>query len=131
MTLTTNVFTQFDAAGNREDLSDFIWDVSPTDTPFVSSIAKTTSTAVKHEWMTDALADAASNQQLEGDSISAAASTATTRLDNVNQISYKALGVSGTQEAIIKAGRKSELKYQILKRSKELKRGIFYRALAA
>ena len=125
MTLISNVFTQYDAYGNREDLTDFIYDVSPTDTPFISSIPKTAATAVLHEWQTDSLASAsATNQQLEGDSISAASSSATTRLGNRCQISYKALGVSGTQEAILKAGRKSELKYQILKRSKELKRDM-------
>jgi hypothetical protein len=34
------------------------------------------------------------------------------------------LAVTGTQEAVSKAGRKSELKYQILKRSKEIKRDV-------
>jgi len=113
MALTTNVFTKYDAIGNREDLTDYIYDVSPTDTPFTSMIPKTDATMTLHEWQVDSLANAANNAQLEGDSIAAGASTPTTRLTNTTQISYKALGVSGTQEAVIKAGRKSELKYQI------------------
>ena len=125
MTLVSNAFTSYSAIGNREDLSDFIWDISPTDTPYLNLIPKTNATATLHEWQTDAL-DAAvnSNQQLEGDEIAAAASTATVRLTNNCEIAYKSLGVTGTQEAVIKAGRKSELKYQILKRSKELKRDM-------
>ena len=66
----------------------------------------------------------AANAQLEGDEIAAAAATATTRLSNTCQISYKSLGVTGTQEAVNKAGRRSELKYQILKSSKALKRDM-------
>ena len=125
MAQVTNAFDSYEAKGNREDLSDFIYDVSPTDTPFMSAIPKTTAQATKHEWQTDALASASdSNQQLEGDSISAAAGIATTRLDNQCEIAYKALAVTGTQEAVSKAGRKSELKYQILKRSKEIKRDV-------
>jgi hypothetical protein len=31
MTLATDAFTTFDAIGNREDLSDIIYNVAPTD----------------------------------------------------------------------------------------------------
>lgn len=125
MTLVSNAFTTYSSIGRREDLSDFIYDVSPTDTPFMSMIPKSNATAVLHEWQTDALDSAsASNAQLEGDAISASAASATTRLSNTCQISYKALAVTGTQEAVNKAGRRSELKYQILKASKGLKRDM-------
>ena len=45
-------------------------------------------------------------------------------MGNYTQISDKTVVVSGTQEAVDKAGRKSELSYQIAKRSKELKRDM-------
>jgi len=50
--------------------------------------------------------------------------TATTRLANFCQILDKGVIVSGTQEATDKAGRRSEMAYQIAKRGKELKRDL-------
>lgn len=47
--MATNTFTTYDAKGNREDLSDIIYRVDPTDTPFTSSIAKVKATATTHE----------------------------------------------------------------------------------
>ena len=117
-------FSTYDAIGNREDLSDFIYMISPTDTPFLSGIPRTTADATLHEWQTDALATAADNAVIEGDEATTDVATATTRLTNYTQISDKVPRVTGTQEAVNKAGRRSELAYQIAKRSKELKRDI-------
>ena len=90
MAQVTNTYSTYDAVGEREDLSDIIYSISPTDTPFMSGIAKENATAVFHEWQTDALAAAASdNYQIEGDEISFAAPSATTRLGNRTQISRK------------------------------------------
>jgi len=50
--------------------------------------------------------------------------SATSRLSNVTQISAKTLIIAGTTDAILKAGRKSELAYQVAKKGKELKRDI-------
>lgn len=125
MTLATNAFTTYGAKGNREDLSDMIYDVSPMDVPFLDSIDKVKASAVLHEWQTDGLAAAvATNYQLEGDEVSAAAATATTRLSNTCQISYKVPRVTGTQRAVNPAGRKDELAYQVLKRGRELRRDM-------
>ena len=59
-------FRTYAAVGMREDLSDVIYNISPTDTPFMSSIGKTKATAVYHEWQTDSLAAAAANAAVEG-----------------------------------------------------------------
>ncbi len=37
MALPTNTFATYEAIGNREDLSDVIYRIDPTDTPFMSS----------------------------------------------------------------------------------------------
>jgi hypothetical protein len=125
MTLVTGGFTTYDAKGNREDLTDIIYNISPTDTPFISMAGRGKASAVLHEWQTDALAAASTaNAQLEGDDITAGASTATTRVQNYCQISYKALAVTGTQEVVNKAGRDSEVAYQVAKRGNELKRDM-------
>jgi len=125
MAQPTNTFDTYDSVGEREDLSDVIYNISPTDTPFLSSAAKTQSTAVLHEWQTDALAAAStSNAVIEGDEATLDAVTATTRLSNSCQIMDKTVVITGTQEAVDKAGRASELAYQIAKKAKELKRDM-------
>lgn len=125
MSIITNTFETFSAVGNREDLTDVIWNISPTDLPFQANIGKTKATATNHEWQRDALASAAANAQIEGDdsgSFTFGSVTATVRIGNKTQISYKTAIVSGTQDAVNKAGRKKEITLQLMKRSKELKR---------
>ena len=125
MAQPTNTFDTYDSVGEREDLSDVIYSISPTDTPFISSAAKTQATAVLHEWQTDSLAAAStSNAVIEGDEATLDAVTATSRLSNSSQIMDKTVVITGTQEAVDKAGRASELAYQIAKKAKELKRDM-------
>ena len=116
------------AIGIREDLTDVIYNISPTETPFMSNIGRTKCTTTTHEWQTDSLAShSTSNAQLEGedyDSAGLQASVVTTRLSNYTQISAKTLIISGTHESTLKAGRKSEVAYQVAKKGKELKRDI-------
>ena len=118
-------FTRFDAIGAREDLSDVIYNISPTDTPIMSSIGKTKATGVYHEWQTDALAAATtSNALVEGADASSATLSPTSRIGNYTQIVGKTVQVSGTLESVDKAGRKSEKAYQLAKASAEIKRDI-------
>ena len=125
MAQPTNTFDTYDSVGEREDLSDVIYNISPTDTPFLSSAAKTKATEVLHEWQTDSIAAAStSNAVIEGDEATLDAVTATTRLSNSCQIMDKTVVITGTQEAVDKAGRASEIAYQIAKRAKELKRDM-------
>ena len=125
MAQPTNTFDTYDSVGEREDLSDVIYSISPTDTPFLSSAAKTQATAVLHEWQTDSLASAVTNNAvIEGDEATLDASTATTRLSNSTQIMDKTVVITGTQESVDKAGRASEIAYQIAKKAKELKRDM-------
>jgi len=115
------------AIGMREDLSDMIYNISPTETPFISAIGKgSKATATLHEWQTDSLSAAGANAQVEGDDMNSMTATPTVRVQNYLQISTKGVISSGTMEAILKAGRKSELAYQIAKRGKELKRDMEY-----
>ena len=125
MALITNTVTKYAVNGQREDLSDIIYNISPTDTPFMSTIGKSKATAVNHEWQIDALAaPAADNYHLEGDEISFDAQATTSRIGNKTQISRKAVIVSGTTESVDLAGRNNELAYLISKASKELKRDM-------
>lgn len=125
MSLPTNTFTVYDAIGNREDLSDEIYRIDPTDTPFMSGVDQTKASGVKHEWQTQALASAVStNAVLEGDDAVTDAATPTVRLFNYCQISDKVGRVSGTQQAVDHAGRDDELGYQKMLKGMELKRDM-------
>jgi hypothetical protein len=126
MSLPTNTYSSYDAKGNREDLENIIYDISPTDTPFLSNAGRVKAKGVFHEWQTDVLDTAAANKQLEGDDATGNTLASTTRYGNYCQIARKVVVVSGTQEAIDKAGRDSELKYQIAKAGKALKRDMEY-----
>jgi hypothetical protein len=101
-----------------------IYDISPTETPFMSGIARDKASGVFHEWQTDVLEAAASNRAIEGDDPTAKTYAATTRIGNYCQISQKTVIVSGTASAIDQAGRADELAYQVAKRGKELKRDM-------
>lgn len=124
MTLPTNTWTSFSAIGAREDLADIIYDITPTDTPFIMMASKDSASAVYHEWQTDSLAAAAANRALEGDDATGATLAATTRIGNYCQISQKTVIVSGTNRATVKAGRGDEYSYQTVKAGKELKRDM-------
>ena len=126
MSQTANTFDTFNAKGIRESLSNVIYNISPEETPFMSNIGRENVKNTFFEWQTDALAAASTtNAQIEGDDVSSYDSTtATVRVGNYTQVSRKTLILSGTLESVDKAGRRSELAYQLAKRSAELKRDM-------
>lgn len=126
MALATSAFTTYAAIGNREDLSDTIWRIDPTDTPFFSGLETEKADAVNHEWQTQSLAAASnSNAQFEGDdNVTPNAATATVRLGNIAQIMIKIARVTGTQISVEHAGRDNEMDYQVMLKGLELKRDV-------
>lgn len=117
-------YETYDAEGIREDLSDVIYNIDPVETPFMSSIGRGTASQTLHEWQTDALDTAAFNAVQEGNESLFAIPAKTIRPNNQTQISEKTIAVSGTIEAVDKAGRGSELSYQLARLSKSLKRDM-------
>jgi len=125
MTIATNTFTTFAAKGIRENLANIIYNISPEETPFQSNIGKDSVQNTLYEWQTDSLQAAQTNAQLEGDDITSYEPvTATVRMQNYVQISRKTVVLSATEEIVNKAGRKSELAYQLAKKGAELKRDM-------
>lgn len=125
MTVPAGTFQAFQAIGNREDLTDFIYNIAPTETPFMSNAARETAYSTLHEWQTDTLNTAStSNAAVEGDNPTSTTVTPTVRLSNQCQISTYAFQVSGTQQTVRAAGRKDEMAYQLVKYSKTLKRDM-------
>lgn len=126
MSAVANTFQTFQSIGIREDLSDIIYNVSPTETPFMNNAGRGKASQSFFEWQTDALAAAVStNQQIEGDDVTSfGAVTPTVRLGNYQEIARKTLIVADSEEVVDKAGRKSEIAYQLAKLGKELKRDM-------
>jgi len=126
MSAPTNTYQTYQQKGIREDLSDVIYNIAPTETPFVQNAGRGKVSNVAFDWQTDDLAAAVTtNAHIEGDDISTFdASTPTVRLQNYTQISRKTLVISGTADAVNTAGRAKELAYQAVKRGKELKRDM-------
>jgi len=125
MAVPAGTFQTYSAIGTREDLENAIYDISPTQTPFLTMCKRVSASNTLHEWQRDSLASAnTANAQIEGDDAANGTSTPTTRLKNYCQISSKYALVSGTQNAVNNAGRKREMAYQLMKRSEELKRDM-------
>lgn len=124
MAQPTGTFATNDASGIREDLVDVVYDISPTEVPFLSMAAHTEATARQHEWQTHSLAVASDNAAIEGDDAPQNSGSATTVLTNRTQISTKDARVSGSMRAVDTAGRADELDFQLLKRGHELKRDM-------
>lgn len=123
MAQPAETFDSYDAKGNREDLQDKIYMVSPEKTPVVSSIKRFSATQRIHEWQRDALATPnKDNAVIEGDDRTGTAIVATDRVANTVQLFDKTVIVTTTQEKTKSAGRSSEMKYQISKAMVELKR---------
>jgi hypothetical protein len=126
MSLPADTLATYQAIGNREDLSDVIYRIDPSDTPFMSGIEREKATAVNHEWQTQALAAVGTNAVLEGSDAVTDAVTVTVRTGNICQISDKVARVTGTQMAVDHAGRDNELSYQETLKGLELKRDMEY-----
>lgn len=125
MSAISNTATTLTTKGIREDLEDVISRVSPEKIPFQMSAGSAGSaTNTYHEWQTESLAAPVStNYHLEGDDLGSTygAENTTTRVGNYCQIFAKTGIVSATDDAVKKAGRKSELARQKLIKGTELK----------
>ena len=116
------------AAGDniiREDLSDFVYNISPTETPVLQAAEWTTASSTIHDWVEDTLSAPAANAKPEGAALGTPANVSGgARLSNYTQISDKTYGVSGTVEVVTKVGRDSEIAFGRAKSMRELKTDI-------
>lgn len=131
MATFTGVMKTYDLVGKREDVEDIIYDISPTDTPFLSSIGSSKAKATVHQWQQDELAAPASNAVVEGAAAGTASQEDTTIKSANTQIFKKVVEVSGTSQAIGLYGRADELARLVAKKGKELKRDIEHAMVGA
>ena len=118
------VLTTYDAKANIEDLSPIITNISPTKTPVFSSIGKTVAKSTYHEWVEEELSKPGSTGLVEGGDIAVGTPQPQVRKGNYTQIFVRAYGVSGTQEAVSKAGVKSEIAHRMALAMKEVARDV-------
>jgi hypothetical protein len=122
MPKVTNAFTTYQAVGNREDLSNAIYNIDPFDTPIMSAIRRRNVKNRLFDWQTENLPVVnPNNAQLEGFVLANQPAQPTIRQNNVTQISERDATVSGTQEESDAAGKGSEMAHQMALSSKVLK----------
>ncbi len=121
MATVSGILKDASVNGKPRDLSDIIYDISPTDTPFLTMCGKAAAKQTLHEWQTDSLATPAVNAVMEGADTTTFAESNTTELSNKTQILKKAVAVSGTAQAVDQAGVDKQYNYQMAQRLKELK----------
>ncbi|MGL5012706.1 MAG: SU10 major capsid protein [Bacteroidales bacterium] len=121
----------YDLNGQKLSFANWVSNLSPTDTPFLSMTSKDKIDQTIFQWQTDSLRKVEDNAQLEGWESEGAPSTfkATQVLSNYTQILRKVVSVSDTAEAVEAYGRESEMSYQMEKASQELKRDLEYSLL--
>lgn len=108
-TLMTKSSTTYEATGNREDLLDIITNISPDETPLMNKFGRSKVTGMVHSWLTDTLPAAGTNAQYEDAPFSDTEMTPRVKLDNYVQIFMRDCSVTDSQEAVLKAGVKSEM----------------------
>ena len=122
MAKVANAMTTYDAKGNREDLSNSIYNIDPFDTPVMSLAKRRNVKNRTFDWQSENLPTVdEDNAQVEGFENENQASTPTVRLTGVTQISKRDATVTGSQEESDAAGKGSEMAHQMAMKSKVLK----------
>lgn len=131
MAIVSGTLQTFQSIGIREQLSDAIINISPTDTPFTSMVRKGTAKSRTPEWLRDRLRSPnPANLTIEGDDVAAgSATTQPARLRNVVQLFSETVIVSDTARAVDTAGRADDLKYHVAKAGEALKTDMEMRFL--
>jgi hypothetical protein len=116
----------YGAANNfREDLSDIVDRISPTETPFMSAIGRGKASMTYHEWPVVELAAAVdTNAVIEGDDPGNDTANTGLRFGNYTQLSDKVVQISTTAEAADSVGNLQTLSEQVALKMLELKRDM-------
>lgn len=125
MAQTTNTFDTYDSNRNRETLSDLIDMITPDETPLYSLLGTESIDGVHPEWNQDSLeTPSLTNMRTQGDNYSFDAIAPTVRVGSYSQIMMKEFIVAETQEAVVKAGPKSDFSREKSKKGLALRTDI-------
>lgn len=130
MAVPLNTIQNVGRVGVREDLDSMIGELFPDETPFINAIGRHNIRNTYTEWQLDKLAPAnEANATIQGDDTPNDVRANTTRVGNHTQIPRKVIGVSSTVEWTDKAGRRSELRRELMKAGREIRTDIEKRAV--
>lgn len=118
------LFQTYEQVGIKEDISDIISNISPTQTPFQTAIGNEKVTQTLFQWQEDSLRAVTSAPVLEGADASFITVNPTVMRNNHTQIFAEAVQVSGTADVVSTYGRARESAYQLAKSAKQLKRDL-------
>ena len=125
MAVTANTNETYDVSTIREDLSEALASITPTETIFMSSIGTRNVDNTYFEWSEVDLAAAGANRQIEGDvGLSNTAPTNAVRKGNYTQISAKVVEVSSTNQAVNGVANAQTVAKQVAYKLSELKRDM-------
>lgn len=130
MAALTNTVVTADAVGNREELSDLVSMITPTDTPIYSMAGKVKATSKHPEWEYEDLDTPGDNAQLEGNEFTFAAVEHPARVGNYTQIFRKDYVFSGSQQAVDNAGRVEKAAHEKMKKGVALRKDIEFSIVA-
>lgn len=119
------ILTSYDLNGKKDSFANWISNLSPTDTFFVSTTKKEAVQNTLFQWQTDSLAKASvANAHYESENVVAVKPKVTTVHSNITQILRKAVEVTDTADSLSNWGRGKELGYQMEKAGKEILRDL-------
>ena len=125
MAVTANTNETYDVSTIREDLSDALASITPTETIFMSTIGTRNVDNTYFEWSEVDLAAAGANRQIEGDvGLSNSAPTNAVRKGNYTQISAKVVEVSSTNQAVNGVADAQSVARQVAYKLSEMKRDM-------
>ena len=124
MAVNANTNQTYDVSTIREDLSDALASISPTETIFMSSIGTRNVENTYFEWSEVDLAAAADNRAVEGDAATNSAPTNAVRKGNYTQISTKTVEVSSTNQAVNGVADAQTVAKQVAYKLSEMKRDM-------
>ena len=109
----------------REQLADKIYDLSPEETPVMSSIGRGKASNTYKTWLQDRLADPdPNNAAIDGDDFDGGPIGTTKRIGNYCQIVRKDIVVTDRVQSVNKAARRSELARQVMRKGLEIRRDL-------
>ena len=122
----------YQAGTRKEDLLDFIADVSPDDNPLSTLFGTTEASNTVHEWTEDYIARPTSvNGAVEGSDATFSDLTNPSRRTNIAQIIRQTYRVSDTIRSVDVAGMSDMLDYQATKAASEWKNQLEYSVVRA
>jgi len=120
----SHVAESYDSGNIKEDVSDIIFNIDPSDTPVLSNAGRRDVSNTTFEWNTEDLPSTSStNEKNEGADFASEAAIQVTRKTNVTQISSRNATVTGTQMAVAQYGKSTagEMAHQMALMGKAIK----------